>query len=209
MNKRGLYYHLVESQEQNFTSDEVDSHHDSNLEPLEQDKSTTDELSQNPLKTHPQTEEKINKSIQPPLPLQRASKDKDVSMWEILKLNKPEWEYITLGVIGSAILGLSTPVYAMVYGELMGLLDPALPADEAQQLNNTLALVKSFYSIYFENSIKPNFEHLFLDFLGYRFRYRLGCLYADVHANYRWRETDIPVEDTYFPIYPLARDRLV
>lgn len=147
MIKRGLYYHLVESQEQNVTSVEVDEHQESNLEPLEQDKSKSDPLSEIPPKTHPQTEEKIISSIQQPLPLQSVNKDKEISMWEILKLNKPEWEYITLGVIGSALLGLSTPVYAMVYGELMGLLDPSLPVDEAQQLNNTLALViKSFFT---------------------------------------------------------------
>jgi hypothetical protein len=145
MNKRGLYYHLVESQEQNLTPDEVGGHEESILEPLEQEKSKTDAFSQIPPKTHPQTEEKMNRAVQQPLPLQSVNKDKDISMWEILKLNKPEWEYITLGVIGSAILGLSTPVYAMVYGELMGLLDPSLPVNEAQQSNNTLALVKLFF----------------------------------------------------------------
>jgi ATP-binding cassette subfamily B (MDR/TAP) protein 1 len=131
----------VESQEHNVTSDEVDEHHEFNLEPLEQDNSNTDALSQISPITQPQTEEKTNISTQQPLPLQSVNKDKDISMWEILKLNKPEWVYITLGVIGSALLGLSTPVYAMVYGELMGLLDPSLPVDEAKQSNNTLALV--------------------------------------------------------------------
>jgi hypothetical protein len=141
MNKRGLYHRLVESQEHNVTSDEVDEHQEFNLEPLEQDNSNTDALSQISPITQPQTEEKTNISTQQPLPLQSVNKDKDISMWEILKLNKPEWVYITLGVIGSALLGLSTPVYAMVYGELMGLLDPSLPVDEAKQSNNTLALV--------------------------------------------------------------------
>ena len=139
MNAKGLYYHLVESQEQNITQR---VHQNSNLnESLEQGNSTTDELFEMSPKIDPQIEEKLKKSIQQALPPQPVYKDTDVSMWKILKLNKPEWEYITLGVIGSAILGMSTPVYAMVYGELMGLLDPALPEDEAQQLNNTLALV--------------------------------------------------------------------
>jgi hypothetical protein len=142
MNKRGFYYHLVESQEQNLTPENADGHHNSVLE-KQQDKST-EALSQIPLNTNQQTEEGINTSIQKPLPLQSVDKEKDISMWKILKLNKPEWEYITLGVIGSAILGMSIPIYAMVYGELMGLLDPSLPLDEAQQLNNTLALVKLF-----------------------------------------------------------------
>jgi ATP-binding cassette subfamily B (MDR/TAP) protein 1 len=143
MNAKGLYYHLVESQEQNITPC---VHQNSNLnESLEQGNSMTDELFEMSPKIDPQIEEKLNKSIQKALPLQSANKDTDVSMWKILKLNKPEWEYITLGVIGSAILGMSTPVYAMVYGELMGLLDPALPEDEAQQLNNTLALVQDIF----------------------------------------------------------------
>jgi ATP-binding cassette subfamily B (MDR/TAP) protein 1 len=149
MNKRGLYYRLVESQEHNVTSDEVDEHQEFNLEPLEQDNSKTDALSQISPITQPQTEEKTNISTQQPLPLQPVNKDKDISMWEILKLNKPEWVYITLGVIGSALLGLSTPVYAMVYGELMGLLDPSLPVDEAKQSNNTLALVVKSILFYY------------------------------------------------------------
>lgn len=149
MNKRGLYYHLVESQEHNVTSDEVDEHQEFNLEPLEQDNSNPDALSQISPIMQPQTEEKTNISTQQSLPLQSVNKDKDISMWEILKLNKPEWVYITLGVIGSALLGLSTPVYAMVYGELMGLLDPSLPVDEAKQSNNTLALVVKSILFYY------------------------------------------------------------
>jgi ATP-binding cassette subfamily B (MDR/TAP) protein 1 len=145
MNAKGLYYHLVESQEHNSTPDEVDDSQISNLEPREGGMTTNEDLSGINPRTLPQIEEKLNKSIQKALPLQSANKDTDVSMWKILKLNKPEWEYITLGVIGSAILGMSTPVYAMVYGELMGLLDPALPEDEAQQLNNTLALVHDIF----------------------------------------------------------------
>ena len=148
MNAKGLYYHLVESQEHNSTPDEVDDSQISNLEPREGGMTTNEDLSGINPRTLPQIEEKLNKSIQKALPLQSANKDTDVSMWKILKLNKPEWEYITLGVIGSALLGLSMPIYAMVYGELMGLFDSSISEDEAQQLNNTLALVKPFCSIY-------------------------------------------------------------
>lgn len=137
MNKRGLYYHLVESQEQSFTPDEYDDHnHDQDWDPPEKFGLTAGSFVHQLKADVP---EKNGDSVQQHLPLQNL--DVDVSIWKIFKLNKPEWGYITLGVIGSILLGLSTPVYAMVYGELMGLLDPSLQQDEAQHLNNILALV--------------------------------------------------------------------
>lgn len=66
--------------------------------------------------------------------------DEEVSIQKIMRMNKPEWIFITLGVIGSVIQGLSTPIYAYVFGEIMGLMDQSLDED-VQQLNNTLALV--------------------------------------------------------------------
>ena len=138
MKKRGLYYHLVESQEMDFGTNEDDGNQNSSLETLEQKNLAKTTLNQ----IQPQTAEKINNSTQQSLPLPAPDIEKNISIWKILKLNKPEWEYITLGVIGSAILGLSMPVYAMVYGELMGLFDPSVTEEEAQRLNNTLALVK-------------------------------------------------------------------
>ncbi|KAI9550965.1 ABC protein [Daphnia sinensis] len=100
MNKRVLYYHLVESQQQSAIPDQ-------NLNPPEELGLIQGSLPQQ-LKAETKVPEKNGDSIQHHLPLQ--PKDDDVSIWKIFKLNKPEWGYITLGVIGSTILELSTPV---------------------------------------------------------------------------------------------------
>ncbi len=44
--------------------------------------------------------------------------EKDVSVLEILKLQKPEWPWLLLGFVGSAGAGLVTPLFALFYGEI-------------------------------------------------------------------------------------------
>ncbi|XP_057376289.1 ATP-dependent translocase ABCB1-like [Daphnia carinata] len=165
MNKRGLYYHLVESQEQSFTPD------DPNLNPSGKLELISDSLPQQ-LKAEANVPENNGDSIQHHLPLQ--PKDDDVSIWKIFQLNKPEWGYITLGVIGSTILGLSTPVYAMVYGELMGLLDPSLQQEEAQHLNDILALI--FLGIAFGTGIGAFMQTFMLTIAGEKLTFRVRKL---------------------------------
>ncbi|KAI9561748.1 ABC protein [Daphnia sinensis] len=164
MNKRGLYYHLVESQQQSVIPDQ-------NMNPPEELGLIHGSLPQL-LKAETKVPEKIGDSIQHHLPLQ--SKDNDVSIWKIFKLNKPEWAYITLGVIGSTILGLSTPVYAMVYGELMGLLDPSLQQEEAQHLNDILALI--FLGIAFGTGIGAYMQTIMLTIAGEKLTFRVRKL---------------------------------
>ena len=57
----------------------------------------------------------------------------------LLRLNQSEWKYITLGVIGSVIMGLSGPIYGIIFGEVLGLLD--LSQQDVQHLNNMYTLV--------------------------------------------------------------------
>jgi hypothetical protein len=42
------------------------------------------------------------------------------SILRILKLNAPEWKFIVVGVIASAINGGSMPAYAVLFGEVLG-----------------------------------------------------------------------------------------
>ncbi len=69
-------------------------------------------------------------------------KEDDISIWMMFLMNKPEWVYIAIGGIGSIIVGISSPVYAIVFGEIMGLLDQSMQED-VQRLNNLLALLIS------------------------------------------------------------------
>ena len=69
----------------------------------------------------------------------KKEKASNISTWTLLRLNKPEWKYITLGVIGSVIMGLSGPIYGIIFGEVLGLLD--LSQQDVQHLNNMYTLV--------------------------------------------------------------------
>ena len=46
----------------------------------------------------------------------------DISFLQLLRLNQPEWLYITMGVLGSTLIGLTLPIYAVVYGQVLGVL---------------------------------------------------------------------------------------
>ncbi|XP_059085284.1 ATP-dependent translocase ABCB1-like isoform X2 [Tigriopus californicus] len=54
-----------------------------------------------------------------------------VSMIRILKANSPEWPYMLIGLIASIIMGASMPVYAILFGEVLGVLseDPVSARD--------------------------------------------------------------------------------
>ena len=43
-----------------------------------------------------------------------------VSVWRIMKMNFPEWPYILVGVISAAGMGASMPVYAILFGDVLG-----------------------------------------------------------------------------------------
>ena len=69
----------------------------------------------------------------------------DVKLSEIMRMNLPEWPYITLGVIGSIIVGLSSPAYAIIFGNVLGVLRPAT-TEEQQAEQRALG---NFYSLMF------------------------------------------------------------
>lgn len=144
MAKRGLYYKLVESQEQSPLPDDGDSLPVRNDDDIQGESSSLSEtLSQDCSTSNENEYQEVDKcSISSDSSTWKKLKGKsdEISIRKIMRMNKPEWLYITLGVTGSVIQGLSTPIYAYVFGEIMGLLDQSLDED-VQQLNNTLALV--------------------------------------------------------------------
>ncbi|XP_041479457.1 ATP-dependent translocase ABCB1-like [Lytechinus variegatus] len=50
------------------------------------------------------------------------------SYWEVLKLNAPEWYLIAIGCFFSAILGVTMPVFAILFSEIIKIF--SLPSDE-------------------------------------------------------------------------------
>ena len=46
----------------------------------------------------------------------------EVDSLRILRTNSPEWPYIVVGLLGSAVMGGAMPVYAILFGEVLGVL---------------------------------------------------------------------------------------
>ncbi|NWJ02935.1 MDR1 protein, partial [Crypturellus undulatus] len=64
-----------------------------------------------------------------------------VSYFRILALNKPEWPYVTLGVIAAAVLGGVHPTFAVLFGKIIGAFQET---DAVKRSKNTLVLSLMF-----------------------------------------------------------------
>ena len=109
------------------------------------------------------------------VPEKSASKfdETGVSLWKIFQFNKPEWCYIALGVFGSLLMGLSTPMYAIVYGYTMGILDE-LDADVVRRQKNFYALM--FVLIGIGTGIGAFLQHYMFTVAGEKLTSRLRAL---------------------------------
>ncbi|KAI4456368.1 atp-binding cassette sub-family b [Holotrichia oblita] len=71
--------------------------------------------------------------------------EEEVTNWSaifnVLALNKPEWWQIILGAIGAAVSGAAMPVYAIIFGDVMGVFAYPNPEDIRREGNK--------YSLYF------------------------------------------------------------
>lgn len=56
------------------------------------------------------------------LSLYEAGKEdkSDVSILEIIKENRPEWLEVSIGCICSLIMGAAMPVFAIIFGDIIG-----------------------------------------------------------------------------------------
>lgn len=63
------------------------------------------------------------------------------AMVPIMRLNKPEWPQITCGCISSVIMGCAMPLFAVLFGEIIGVLAEENPEDVRAGTNK--------YSLYF------------------------------------------------------------
>ena len=43
-----------------------------------------------------------------------------VGMIRIMKVNSPEWPYVLCGILASVVVGAWIPVYAVLFGEVLG-----------------------------------------------------------------------------------------
>ncbi|CAG2053737.1 unnamed protein product [Timema podura] len=79
----------------------------------------------------------ITKSFVP----EETEKEEKSSMMEVLRLNKQEWPYIMIGCICSIIMGCAFPIFAVLFGEILGFLS----LDDASEIRSKT----NIYCLYF------------------------------------------------------------
>ena len=142
MKQHGLYYELVASQEGSVNQEDIAELGNQNSTAVLTDEITflSTTLNEESTESSP-TRPSLNKNSVSEVELpDKNDSSQDLLMWRVIKMNQPEWGYMVLGVVGAVILGLSTPIYAIVFGEIMGLLDQSLD-DDVYHLNNIYAFV--------------------------------------------------------------------
>ncbi|KAK5640086.1 hypothetical protein RI129_010897 [Pyrocoelia pectoralis] len=121
MNKKGAYFELVIAQVSQGDADEEDiltkTETDEKVEVVRQKSIDGANIRSNSIISNAKEmfeESKIESSTS--------------SLWAIMKYNSPEWWIIVLGCIGAIVTGAGMPVYAIVFGDVMGVL--AEPDDD-------------------------------------------------------------------------------
>ncbi|KAI2474320.1 ATP binding cassette (ABC) transporter subfamily B member, partial [Diabrotica virgifera virgifera] len=85
------------------------------------------------------------------------NENKDVSVFEILKMNAPEWPYILFAGLGSIVVGCGMPVFAVLFGSILGTLangDPDFVRSETNKyclyfvLGGLITMVSVFTQMY-------------------------------------------------------------
>jgi ATP-binding cassette subfamily B (MDR/TAP) protein 1 len=54
-----------------------------------------------------------------------------VDSWRIMRMQMKDWPYVVVGILGSIVMGAAMPVYALLFGEVLGVL--RLPAQQARE----------------------------------------------------------------------------
>lgn len=101
---------------------------------------------------------------------------KKVSMFSLIKMNKKEWPYILTGTVASCIVGASFPAFAVLFGEMYGILSLGDPAIIKKNAN--------FYSILFlalgvSTGISTFIQTYMFNFAGVKLTSRLRSLTFD------------------------------
>lgn len=52
--------------------------------------------------------------------LENSEIKKTVPLMEVIKLSNPEWKSVALGTVASMLMGFGTPVFAIIFGDVMG-----------------------------------------------------------------------------------------
>ncbi|XP_042225494.1 ATP-dependent translocase ABCB1-like isoform X2 [Homarus americanus] len=165
MEKEGLYYNLVTAQlDPKELSNEKGTEEEAPTQPTETEREEKEEENNVLSKIYQEITEDLITNSPVPVPrsptvrhflsnhrqLSSKSLDNkgegeeesiDVPITKILQMNSSEWPFILLGVVCSALQGTSMPLFAILFGDVLGTLSIAR-ADEARREAN-------FYSLLF------------------------------------------------------------
>ena len=73
----------------------------------------------------------INNNLTTTLSIDHKEEHPPVDFFRVMKMNLVEWPYISLGILASIVMGGGMPVYAILFGEVLGVLK--LAPDEARE----------------------------------------------------------------------------
>ena len=129
MARHGLYFSLVNSQSTEQVSNQQDTAEKPSDEAEEVQPSISPAVSAKVQSTECDGTSEIDND-----------QSNEASLWRLLKINQSEWLYLLLGSIGSAVSGLVIPIYAVVFGEVQGILS-YVDEEEIKRQGNFLSLL--------------------------------------------------------------------
>lgn len=141
MSLKGYYYSLVEANNSSIINDELPKvpHVKRNFRATKRNESTNSKKSKDSDdENNDELDESEEKNEEVEL---REKNEKQVSMFYLLQLSSKEWPYILTGIISSFVVGASFPIFAILFGEMYGILSYDDPEDVQRQAN--------FYSLLF------------------------------------------------------------
>ncbi|XP_059477636.1 ATP-dependent translocase ABCB1-like [Neocloeon triangulifer] len=126
MAKGGAYYNLVATQTEHQASDQSIL-----SEAVKREENEVDEKERKAIAFSRQESILENNKEEGTLgyPIEGDPEDVEAPVLAILKLNKREWKEITFGCIGAFIVGCSMPVFAVLFGDVYGVLSLPNPED--------------------------------------------------------------------------------
>lgn len=141
MSQRGFYYELVNANNSSIINDDILK--TPHTKRHSQTKKRRESVRSNQSNGYNEdTEDELDIEEEKVEEIEITDEDKKkVSLMYLLKLNAREWPYILTGIISSFVVGASFPIFAILFGEMYGILSDENPEDVQRQAN--------FYSILF------------------------------------------------------------
>ncbi|GIY55270.1 ATP-dependent translocase ABCB1 [Caerostris extrusa] len=152
MAKQGIYYQLVMAQTKESEDDDEDESDDDILDEdlpptLQRQMSVISSTSYNSYNSLPRSRTRTSsaksnrmRSYSHTIVEKKEEQETEPSKVRLLKICAPEWPYLLVGGLASIIMGLFTPIYGIVFGDILGIL--------AEQNDRIISDI-SYYSLAF------------------------------------------------------------